>query len=68
MGVQDTVYLTDERDGTAMNLTTGEVLSTKGKPAAKAGAKPLPAGMVKQVGTSEGRPVYVDAKGKQHVG
>ncbi|WP_114969573.1 hypothetical protein [Rhodoferax ferrireducens] len=44
-----------------VNEQTGEVrrLDQGGKPA-------LPPGMVKQVGTSNGKPVYEDANGKQH--
>lgn len=43
------------------NEQTGEVkrLDQRDKPA-------LPAGMVKQVGTSNGKPVYEDANGKRH--
>jgi hypothetical protein len=41
--------------------SSGQFVDGGGKPA-------LPAGMVKQVGTSNGKPVYEDAKGNRHIG
>jgi hypothetical protein len=56
-------------DGTTP-IKTPYIIDDEGnaRPAIQNGAAALPPGMSKQVGTSNGKPVYEDAKGKRFVG
>ena len=54
------VVITNQADGTSRVISPGDMQG--------GGAAPLPPGMVKQVGTANGKPVYVDKNGKRFTG
>lgn len=54
------VVITNQADGTSRVISPGDVQA--------GGGAPLPPGMVKQVGTSNGKPVYEDKNGKKFIG
>lgn len=59
-GVQQKMTVAVREDGTVVPLQIPNFQTPNQ-------GKSLPAGMVRQVGTSGGKPVYEDAQGKQHV-
>lgn len=54
------VVITNQADGTSRVISPGDMQA--------GGGAPLPPGMVKQVGTSNGKPVYEDKNGKKFIG
>ena len=54
------VVITNQADGTSRVISPGDMQG--------GGAAPLPPGMVKQVGTANGKPVYEDKNGKRFTG